>query len=301
MLFSGLMVQGLHRFMARNLLKRSGQMIKLGIPVIDQHEITYQCLKYLDQNSTIPGSLKIVIIDNGSDLPYSDYIARDNKSWTFNFEFEVLRNQENKGFYWPMLQVAEDTTSADIIGLMHNDLFIYEPGFDRRLMDAFVQDHGLGMVGVCGSNEVDDRGGRGGGTMCNFAGRVGQLQEHTGKRVKGIHFVLLLDSMFIALRRSTLSYLKIDDQIAPCHFYDKIWPLRMVENNWRVAVLGLEVDHQGGLTSAGGRFERDCETWCQRVGLSYEPGKAGLAVYLEAERRFLDEYRLKGFIPSRIP
>lgn len=166
-------------------------------------------------------------------------------------------------------------------------------------MDSFLYNPRLGMVGVCGSDEVDDRGGRGGGTMCNFAGRVGQLQEHTGKRITSLNQALILDSMFIAMRRPVIDALKIDSHIVPCHFMDKIWPMRTIHAGWFVGVLGLEVDHQGGLTSTGTRFEQDCESWCQKEGLPFEPGKASLVVYLEAERQWLTEGRNTNFLPSK--
>lgn len=273
-------------------------MIKIGIPVVEAHSLTAECIRHLGQNSTIPESVEVVVIDNGSRTPYPTDWTNQQGYW--GVKVTTIRNERNYGFYWPLLQVAEDTTDADIVGLMHNDLFIYEKGWDRRLLDSFIFNPRLGMVGVCGSYEVDDRGGRGGGTMCNFAGRVGQLQEHTGERIKDLRRALILDSMFMVMRRSVVSSLLIDKHIAPCHFYDKIWPLRAIDAGWTVGVLGLEVDHQGGLTSTGTRFEADCADWCRQEGLTYDPGKANLAVYLEAERRFLTEYRAKGRIPSRV-
>lgn len=272
-------------------------MIKLGIPVVEQHSLTAECIRHLGQHCSNPESVEVVVVDNGSKTPYPVDWTTHGEYW--GIKVTTIRNQINHGYYWPLLQVAEGTTNADIVGLLHNDLFVYETGWDRRLMDSFLRNPRLGMVGVCGSDEVDDRGGRGGGTMCNFAGRVGQLQEHTGKRVTELHQALILDSMLMAMRRPVVDTLQIDEHIVPCHFYDKIWPLRAIESGWYVGVLGLEVDHKGGLTSTGTRFEDDCVMWCDKEGLPYEPGKANLAVYLEAERRFLTEFRAKGMIPSR--
>jgi len=196
--------------------------------------------------------------------------------------------------------VAKNATSADIVGLQHNDLIHYEKGWDRRLLDCFVSNSRLGMVGVCGSNEIDDRGGRGGGTMCNFNGKAGQLQEHTGRRITDLQPALILDSMFMAMRRPVVDLLGIDKHIVQCHFYDKIWPLMTVQAGWQVGVLGLDVDHKGGITSTGTRFEEDCMKWCDQEGLSYESGKANLAVYIEAERRWLGYARSVGKLPASI-
>jgi hypothetical protein len=274
--------------------------IKIGIPVVDGHSITLECLQHLSRNSTIPESVEIVVIDNESTIPYYNYISSNPRHWEFKFDWRLVRLDENQGYYFPLLSVAEGATSADIIGVMHNDLFIYEKGWDRILLDSFLRSPRLGMVGVCGSNEVDDRGGRGGGTMCNFAGQVGQLQEHTGRRITDLQLALILDSMFIAVRQPVIKALGINESIAPCHFYDKIWPLMTIAAGWQVGVLGLYVDHQGGLTTTGAVFERFCERWCDHQRIKYEPGKASFEVYLEAERRFLAYGRSIGKIPSRI-
>ena len=65
--------------------------------------------------------------------------------------------------------------------------------------------------------------------------------------------------------------------------------------------MGIEVDHLGGITSvAEPQFEIDMQTWCIEHNIPVN-GNAGLAVYLEAEWRFLTEYRdKKHFIPCRV-
>lgn len=274
-------------------------MIKLGIPVLEQHSLTHKCLGHLSENCVIPESVEVVVFDNASKSSYYDCRFAETN---FRFKTRLVRFEQNYGYYRPLLQVVGGTTDADIIGLMHNDLFIYEKGWDRRLLDSFLYDPRLGMVGVCGSDEIDDRGGRGGGTMCNFAGRVGQLQEHTGKKIAGLHPALILDSMFMACRRPLIDALDIDEHTTLCHFMDKLWPLKIMTEGWRVAVLGLSVDHIGGQTAVleGERFEEDAADWCRQEGISFKEGQASLALYLESERRFLDYGRSKGYVPSRI-
>jgi hypothetical protein len=270
-------------------------MIKIGIPVVDEHELTLECIRNLDRTSIIPESVEITVIDNGSEKHYAEVCPFETR-----LKVNFIRLEYNTGFYYPLSLIAKLATSADIVGVMHNDLTFYEQGWDRRLMDTFLSDGKLGMVGVCGSNEIDDRGGRGGGTMSNFRGTNGQLQEHTGRRETGLYPALIFDSMFMAMRKPVVDCLEIDEHIVPCHFMDKLWPVKAIKAGWKCAVLGLEVDHQGGRTSVGSRFESDCALWCDREKLAYEPGRAGMAVYLEAERQFLTYGRANGFIPSKI-
>jgi hypothetical protein len=272
-------------------------MIHVGVVAVDQHSLTSDCIGYLSRNCLNPGSIRIIVVDNVSKTPYM-------QDWTMQacyagVEITTLRNEKNRGYYHPLSQIAQMATTADIVVLMHNDLFIYEPGWDVHLINAFIGNRRLGMLGVCGSNEIDDRGGRGGGTICNFAGRVGQLQEHTGKRVTGLHRAAILDSMFMAMRRPVVDSLNIDEHIAPCHFYDKIWPLMAINAGWEVGVLGLLVDHQGGLTTTGALFEQFCREWCLQEQIPFSDS-AGLAVYLEAEKRFLAYARQTGKLPFKI-
>jgi hypothetical protein len=122
--------------------------------------------------------------------------------------------------------------------------------------------------------------------------------------------------MFMLWRYPVVDFLCIDNHTTLCHFEDKLMPLRAIAAGWRVAVLGLEVDHMGGQTAVleGIRFEQDAASWCRQEGISFWDGSPGndipnssqrgvsasLALYLEAERRFLTYGRSMGFIPSRI-
>lgn len=171
------------------------------------------------------------------------------------------------------------------------------------MKESFDGDSKLGLVGLCGSWEADSHGGRGGGTMCFFRGEKGQTQD-AGMRIYDLRPAILLDSLFMMFRRSAIPDLKIDENVAPCHFYDKIWSCRMIEAGWKVAVLGSEIDHIGGQTAVlEASYNDAARDWCIAQGIDYFNHKTnltnevvvgenpGLAVYLEAERRFLTEYR----------
>jgi GT2 family glycosyltransferase len=261
----------------------------VGIPVLNKPEVTNECIDHLIDSIQYEENTKIVVVDNASDPPFE----RDG--------VEVLRNEENVGFYAPILQLHEKFPKEDIIVVMHNDVYIYETGWDERLRYYFENDDKLGVVGFCGSDEIDILGGRGGGTMSNFLGKKGQLQEHTGERIWDFRAALILDSMFMAIRNSIIPELNIPEDVTPAHFYDKIIPLRALEAGYRTGVLGIEIDHLGGTTLvAEPRYEPDMRAWCEKWGI--DPGKdAGMAVYLEAERRYLSEYRdQKNFIPLKV-
>lgn len=258
----------------------------LGIPVIDQHGLTQELVRSLTQTIQDPTHFTLYIIDNNSDEPYTSEHFKD-----LPFTVKVISYKKNWGYYYPLLELSKE--NDELIGLAHNDLIFYEKGWDIRLKKYFDMDKRLGLAGLCGSNQLDRLGGRGGGTMCFFRGAKGQNQN-AGRRITDLQPALILDSLFMMFRKDVIPSLKIDDKIAPCHFYDKIWSLRTIEAGYRVAVFGSEVDHMGGMTACGvEKFRLESIRWLKEMGLPYNPEKdePRTLVYIEAEKRFLTEYR----------
>ncbi len=263
----------------------------LGIPALDIHELTIVAVASLVQ--TVKNTT-VVIIDNGSAAPYSVEEFGD----VGGLDIRVMRFEKNQGYYKPIHDLAA-IYSDDLIGLAHADVFYYEVGWDVRMQECFANDPKLGLVGLCGSYEVDENGGRGGGTMCFFRGEKGQRQS-AGERITTLRPSLILDSLFMMFRRETIGLLDTDP--APAHFYDKIWPLRLVEAGWHVATLGVEIDHIGGVLALSATYQNASREWCERNGANAPMGGDwGMGVYLEAERRLLGEFRdRKKFIPCTI-
>jgi len=271
--------------------------IDLIIPVIDQHELTRECLDFIEVNSP---SVTRTVFDNASDASYLNWHPTPTGGTSF---FYINRREKNLGFYKPLQEISRFSTSL-FIGLLHNDLFIYEEGWDKRVEAAFEADPKLMLIGFCGSDQVDERGGRGTGTMSNFAGIRGQLQIHTGRQITDLRPALILDSLAMIFRREAIPLLGIDDNIVPCHFYDKIWCLKLIDQGFHVGVMGVLCDHIGGQTSVGvARYNKDAEEWCDAHRLPFNqsnPADAAHQIYLEAERRMFAEFGPKGLIPSRV-
>lgn len=277
----------------------------IGLPVIEGHELTRVAVDHLTKNAVF-GSTRPVIIDNASVQPYDCCKEMNGK------KIDVIRNEKNLGFYVPLKQLFEKYPDEEYIGIMHNDLMLYEKGWDRRMMEAFAEDPKLGLIGLCGSREVDERGGRGGYTVCNFMGLEVPVKDQiwkgqdssAGRRIEGLEPAMVLDSLFMLFRRDVIPHLEKTwedwDQITLAHFYDRIMPLRTIEAGYRVAVIGSDCDHIGGLTTTGNeRYRDDCIQWLQERGIPYDNPETEM--YLVAERRYLSEYRdEKKFLPAII-
>lgn len=273
----------------------------LGLPVVEGHELTAVAIDHIMKNRHFKNT-KVVIIDNGSDKPYES----DNP------DVHVIRNEENIGFYQPLKQLYDAYPDEEIIGIMHNDLMLYEPGFDLRMLTEFGHDPQLGLIGLCGSREVDERGGRGAYTVCNFMGREVPVGDQiwrgqdpsAGRRIEGIEPAIVLDSLFMLFRRDVIPHLVRDDEkwedITLAHFYDRIWPIRTIEAGYHVVTMGSDNDHIGGMTTTGNeRYRNDCIKFLDDRGIPYENPETEM--YLVAERRYLDEYRdQKRWLPAII-
>jgi len=266
----------------------------LGIPVINKHKETLKLVLSLKETIGDPEDFAVAVIDNDSDTPYTREEFPD-----LPFDLVIVHNRENKGFYYPLKQLF-DTYNIPLIGLCHNDMVFYEKGWDLRMGKCFNSDEKLSLIGLCGSNQVDIAGGRGTGTMCFFRGDDGQKQS-AGRRITDLQPAAILDSMFMMFRSLDIPLLKIDEEITLCHFYDKIWSLRLIENGKHVAVLGIEVDHWGGVTSVSEpKYREHTREWLVKHNIP-EQENGDLGIYQEAERRFLTEYRQeKEMMPMHI-
>lgn len=272
--------------------------IRIVIPYMGNDDLTRTCVNQLI-DTIRDGNTRITLWHNGSESSLS--------SLDFGFPVEFIQSSQNVGFYYPLLPIYE-SHSEDIIVMMHNDLFIYEEGWDRRLADAFFNNNQIGLVGLVGSNEIDGAGGRGLGTMLNFRGQgIDQWRGQpasAGKKVTKLYPAAVLDSLFMAFRRECVPLLSINSSIALAHFYDKIWSCRIIESGFKVAVLGIECDHLGGQTLVLDQgYADDCDAWLKKHGYKtdfkgYDPSAE---MYFVAERRFLSEYRdVKRMIPLKI-
>lgn len=290
------------------------------MPVVDGHDLTKVCIESLI--STCGPVTKIVIFDNGSETPYDFAWIKSNFPEDYDRIYlhstsqiggpNKIISKENIGYYQPLKLMYDRFPEERLIGLIHNDMVMYEQHWDARMAAEFAHDPKLGLIGLCGSYELDGLGGRGGGTMCYFSGRsvqVGDRQilaqdQAAGLRINDLRPSLVLDSLFMMFHRDVIPKLVVNgerwEDITLAHFYDRIWPLRVIEAGMRVATMGIECDHLGGMTTTGNeRYRDDCIKWLNDHGIPFDNPETEM--YLVAERRFLTEYReQKKFMPASI-
>lgn len=264
---------------------------------VDNHATTKVAMGFLRLNSTSSLS-HLVLVDNGSDPPF--------EAWGAD---QLVRYEENVGGNAVHHRLLKDglIEPTHFIGFVHVDLVVRELAWDWRVLETF-RDQSVDMLGFVGSPEIDELGGRGGGTALNYLGDfyegVGQAStaEYHGRRVKGVMPAAVLDhaAMFWTLD-ALLKLTPQEGHYAPEHFQDRIWSCEVLERGGRIAVLGISCDHFGGGIGPGNaKADVLRRRWLDAEGLPYDPARSDLAVYQESERRFLKRFRDTGFIPLRV-
>jgi len=284
-------------------------MLKLAIvvPFLNQTEITKQTLKFLVENKTNPDT-KILAFDNDSDeeIELPDGV-------------DYYRSEVNIGNYPVFSEALEFVKEYPVIAFFHSDLFVYEKGYDDRILQTFHDNQNLGLAGFVGSDEIDVAGGRGGGTMSNFMGYgtvitrldgtlkewKGSPAEAHGKRETGFKNAAVVDGCSMIFRKKALEDIGFNPNFPLHHFYDRYMSCQMLEKQWKVGVLGIAFDHISGQTAnQEQRYHDAAKDWCDAHGVQppvIHQNNYDMSMYLEGERIFLREYRNeKRLIPIKV-
>lgn len=301
------------------------------------HEMTKHAIDCAKMNSN-PDTTSIVLVDNGSTEPYPrtwlkdrsvDRIVRYEKTLGPNYLFHLwdpckddwwlndrncFKKSSNpvrvKTFIEPGEYPASDHGSEPVpefIAFLHADLFVYEKGWDKRVLEAFDADPKLGLIGFVGSNEIDSSGGRGSGTVLNFQGRdtpfgKASYAEQHGRRSTQLEAAAVLDGCVMVFRTSVLKELTPwVDRDPPFHFYDRVLSCEVIEKGYRVAYLGIQIDHlNGGIRGGTKEADEMRQAWVDKYNVPLSPHGLDHTVYREAEQLFFRKYRDTKFFPLKV-
>jgi len=250
------------------------------IPAAHNPEMTRRCMELATKNATDTRTV-VGVFDNG-------------------VGFGLWGTGVNVGNTEVFNQIR--SIPADVVLVIHNDLYIWEEGYDRRILAAFGRDPELGLLGFVGSDVFDIAGGRGQYAWSNFMGwEGGSPAEHHGLRVEEFRAAANLDGCAMAFRLDSLIDMAIPTDWPPHHFYDRLYCALMLEYNWHVGFLGVQCDHLNGQTANVFDGYHDlAREWCA-TNDCVRTGNPDQDVYLEAEYRFLTTYRdEKRFIPLKV-
>lgn len=233
----------------------------VGVPILNQPEVSQKFLDTLRDNE---GESKppIYIVDNGSD-PYV-------RSWLLGLREgdQVIRNGENEGVVKALNQIyaLASKTGADYIFYTHNDVMVYEKGWDDKIARILEQENAKGTkVGVAGFY-----GAKGIGTPdlyktpyiihqlirlenvsnCNRMDPVhGYRPIKHGQEVED---VAVMDGFSLIVSVELLDKIGgFDRNYPPHHMYDNDICLESLDKGYRNIVISMDAQHLGGRTDVG--------------------------------------------------
>lgn len=297
------------------------------IGMLNQFHLTKTAVREMVRNLAVPEETEVIVIDNGSDreLP----MIKEFSEQLHVRLMRIVRNDTNTGNY-PLFKQGRELAHGEIVAFLHSDVFVYEKGWDVKVRAQFDRPD-LGLVGFIGSTELDNFGGRGSGTVSNMIGRhsfgkfddsnmgavwSGSEAEVHGRRDVGfIEDGAVVDGCVMIFRKSVLDAIEMKPDFPPHHFYDRMMSVQVIEAGYKVGILGIEFDHVSGqVANHEQKWADTARAWCEAnlgIGSPQEWTKFNTAwmqradnpsrgqtpsgwdhvIYLEAEKRFLQEYR----------
>ena len=272
--------------------------LSIVIPIMNQHDMCHAVIEQLCKVTS--NTTEIIVIDNGSTIPFTNHELR---------YIDVIRNEKSVGVY-PTFKQGFDNAHGDIVAFFHSDLIVWEEGWDTKVIQHFKVNPHLGMIG---SSEIDQSGGRGLGTTSNFAGKslgrwAGSAGHIHGKQSANYSNAAVVDGCAMIIRRSAWEHIGVKQDFPPHHFYDRLISTQLLEKHWQIGVLGIACDHFSGQTvNQENAYSQMAQDWATQHNITIAFHQNSVApnwdatIYQEAERRWLREYRdEKHIVPIHI-
>jgi Glycosyltransferase like family len=189
------------------------------------------------------------------------------------------------------------TSDADVFLFMHDDVLIYEPNWDEKLLGLFVNPK-VTMAGFYGAKWLGSTNMYSTGgfevhklSRAHTYSSLRNRKEHGAAEVKGPVQVGMLDGFSMCLRREFLE--TIDGWSwwpYPHHSYDLAMSCMVVRHGGTTWVYPVECEHPGGQTTTMGPYQ----SWVTQAW----PG-GDMGVYLQGHEKIFNEFR--DVLPIRVP
>lgn len=240
--------------------------ITVGVPILNQQEVSQKFLDTLRDNEG-KSYFPIVIVDNGSD-PYL-------RSWLLGLREgdEVIRNGENEGVVKALNQIwtVASQRGADYIFFTHNDVLIFEKGWDDKIISILEKENArtdkpkVGVAGFYGAKGIGVPG------IYQMPYQIHQLirienvsncirmdQVHGYRPIRGeVEEVAVMDGFSLIVSVELLNKLGgFDRSYPPHHMYDNDICLESLDKGYRNIVIPMDAQHLGGRTDVGENWNK---------------------------------------------
>jgi GT2 family glycosyltransferase len=250
------------------------------IPVMGQIEDTKGQWGCLVANTLNKDQVELLVINNNSLDNTTEFLKR------FVFphfpDHKLINNPENVGVLASMQQGYTES-KGDIIAYLHNDLYVFDYGWNNRVMDEFEKDPRVGLAGFLGAEGAGKTGGR-----MNTCSNMLEAEIH-GTRVESTRKVAIFDGLSLIARRTMLEQVGgFDQSYTYHHFYDRDISLASLFGGFKNLMIGISCHHRSGVTANRPEYQ----TWIDnKMGTANFTGD--LASYKLSEQNFINKWSAK--------
>jgi len=243
----------------------------LAIPVMNQLNDTKGIIELLRVNTS--DETEWLIVDNGSSDNWEGFIRKYIKPKRLNF----IRNDENVGLIKTMQQFYENC-ETDVLAIIHNDVFVYEKDWDRRVLSYFEEIKGLGGVGFFGSQGCGPKGERiqdvpSPGIMAGMSNML-EAEIHGMRMNKEWSPVAIFDGFFQCFHMEMLKKGGgFDQRYYYHHIYDRDASLESLRRGYKNIVVDIPCHHVCGATANRSEYQNWIKNRLEKDNLEVKIGK----------------------------
>lgn len=196
-----------------------------------------------------------LVIDNGSSDPIESFFYESLKPP----RLQVVRNETNVGMVATYNQIFE-LTETELVAVLHNDVFIYEQDWDKRVIEAFAKIDRLGMLGFFGAQGVGEIGERiqdvaYPGQMSGISNML-EAEAHGIRMTSDFQPVAILDGFAMVFSMQMIRDIGgLDTRYQYHHLYDRELPLMSLAHGYRNVVLNVPCHHWSGMTANRSEYQ----------------------------------------------
>ena len=270
--------------------------LTLAIPFFNQLNDVKGILGLL-KHVTSP-AVEWLIIDNGSVDPVEDFVRHTLKPKRLNY----VKNSENLGMVATYNQIF-NICETDLVAVLHNDVFVYEKNWDRRVIKYFETLSPLGALGFFGAQGVGQIGERIQdpeipGQMAGITNLL-EAEQHGIRLREPYRAAAILDGFAMIFNMEMVKKAGgLDTRYQYHHLYDRDLPLTSLSLGYKNIVLNVPCHHQSGVTANRHEYQAwidqklhlksggDAWTHDKNSHLFYDKWKDVLPLYIETDFSF---------------
>lgn len=222
--------------------------LSICIPVMNQIEDTKGQWGCHIANVQDKKNVELVVINNGSTDGTTEFIEK----FVFPYfpDHKMVMNKENVGVLASMNQCYKES-KGDIVAILHNDLYVFDQGWDNDVVNLFTSKPNCGLAGFLGSEGIGENGGR-----INTMSNMLEAEIH-GLRREGIHRVVQFDGLSLIASRAMLDKVGgFDMNYTYHHFYDRDISLASHYGGFENWFIGISCHHRSGVTANRPEYQK---------------------------------------------